>query len=171
MKLLKNAEAIYSKMLSAANNHDMADVNFHSGTMSCLAAISRSYKFNCTGDCCVGDKIVFIEAVWEKISINKFGKLANRITDFNLIEAEIIKDSYGEAKQQHTFTLKSGKNTFLKKGRVLYRYGVWRKEWKVPSLREQALAEKHARGDEARDERLCRKEIARIGRGYDHNDY
>ncbi len=96
--------------------------------MSQIEKLTRAYKINTTGDACTGDNIVFVKRIWERRPINSFGKLAN------VVEGEIIKDSHGRDKQQHTFTvLTKESEKILIKGRNLYGIGVWRKEWKDES--------------------------------------
>jgi len=113
---------------------------------------TRSYKIKATGNCCKGDKILFIKRVWEKIIINRFGKKANVVTGYELIEGEIVRESYGREKGQHTFTIKlQNKETLLIKGRNLYAIGVWRKKWENEEERKETLAEKYQRGKLARN--------------------
>ena len=57
------------------------------------------FTINCTGDACEGDTILFTETVWGG-NWKHPTKLGERT-----IAALIVKDSYGAAKQQHTFTL------------------------------------------------------------------
>ncbi len=122
-------------------------------------------EFNtlCTGDVVAGDTIFFSEAVFE----GPYRK-AKYVGDRKVV-AEIIKDSYGKAKQQHTFTLKVlwskgpqelpvGKK-IRRKGRVIYRNGTLRQRWENEEAREAALEEKHFRGDMAREQRACRKAV------------
>lgn len=102
------------------------------------------YDLNCTGNCCIGDKIAFFNA----------GKSGDKLY------GEIIRESYGEAKQQHTFTIKmeATGESLLIKGRNLYKNGVLRKVWEDESKRVTVLAEKHQRGDEARAAAKRRKQ-------------
>ncbi len=119
------------------------------------------YSIPCTGDVVAGDKIVFDEAVFSG-SFKKPKFVRNR-----KIYAEVIKESYGTAKQQHTFTLmviesddatiKPG-SKILRKGRNIYREGTFRKPWSDESQREIALNEKHTRGDRARAKRDLRRQ-------------
>ena len=111
------------------------------------------YHINCTGDCVVGDEVRFERAVFS-------GSLRRPTFDgFEMVTAKIVKDSYGRAKQQHTFTLETedGDNIRIK-GRNLYRNGVYRKSWEDESARKLSVAEKHQRGDAARTERRQRRE-------------
>jgi len=121
---------------------------------------TRAYKIKVTGNCCKGDKILFIKRVWEKIIINKFGKKANAVTGFELVEGEIVKESYGQEKGQHTFTIKlQNKETLLIKGRNLYAIGVWRKEWVNEEERKETLTEKYERGRLARNKQRYNRVI------------
>ncbi|MCA2999654.1 MAG: hypothetical protein ING75_13745 [Rhodocyclaceae bacterium] len=110
------------------------------------------YRIPCTGDVVVGDHVRFDRAVFS-------GSFRKPVFDgFERVTAEIIADSYGQAKQQHTFSLLLPDGTkILIKGRNLYRNGVWRKPWPDEALRAAALHEKHARGNHARRARSRRK--------------
>jgi len=111
----------------------------------------KEFSIDCTGDACVGDHV--------KFEIAEFtGRYRNsRFSHFSLQCGEIIKDSYGEKSQQHTFTIKRADSTTFKiKGRNLYRNKTWRKKWENESLRRQALQEKHSRGNQARTDRQTR---------------
>ena len=101
----------------------------------------EGYGVCCTGDCCVGDEVAFFQS----------GKSGERM--FGVIKSE----SYGAAKQQHTFTISliSGENSMIK-GRNLYENGVYRKAWANEEDRKLALEEKHTRGDKARAARVDR---------------
>ena len=109
------------------------------------------YTINCTGDAASGDHVRFQQAVFS-------GSFRNaKFSHFELISGEIIKDSYGADKQQHTFTLllADGSKKLIK-GRNLYKNGVWRKPWHDEALRTVALDGKHKRGDKARAAREYR---------------
>lgn len=128
-------------------------LEFH---MSRVAKATRTYKINTTGNCCVGDKILFIRRLWERQSINRFGKMANVVVGYELLEATIIRDSYGKEKQQHTFTLLLKDKSELRiKGRNLYAVGVWRKA-RDEQERTASLNEKYSRGNVAREARSRR---------------
>lgn len=119
---------------------------------------------DCTGDACAGDEIIFTEAVFGgSFRSPKF--LGDRA-----IRARIVKDSYGDARGQHTFTLeiiaaagydaaelKPGER-IRRKGRNVYRNGTARRLWENEDDRADALQEKHSRGDCAR----AKKELARV---------
>lgn len=111
-----------------------------------------NYRINCTGDCVTGDKIKFERAVFT-------GSYRNaKFPHFEEVEGEIIKESYGEVKQQHTFTIKKIDGTAMRiKGRNLYKNGIWRKSWDEESKRKVVLKEKHDRGSRARDAAEVRK--------------
>ena len=123
-----------------------------------------AFPIDATGDACVGDVVLFAEAVFGG------GRSAPTFLGERRIAAEIVKDSYGVAKQQHTFTLlviasdgyepiDAGKK-ILRKGRNLYRRGTRRAPWAREGDRSQSLRNKHERGRNARaarQERLARK--------------
>lgn len=120
----------------------------------------KSYSIDCTGDACQGDEILFTETVWggprrAPVSLGE-----------RRIAALIVKDSYGAAKQQHTFSLlvigSDGyhalrKGTKIRRmGRNVYRNGTMRRP-RNEAERNIALDEKHQRGDSARAARENRK--------------
>ena len=122
----------------------------------------KEFPRDCTGDAVAGDVVVFTEAVFA----GSFRK--PKFQGERRIVARILKDSYGEAKQQHTFTLeilqsdghnplKPGSKT-TRKGRNVYRNGTWRQVWDDENARARALEDKHARGDAARSEREIRRD-------------
>lgn len=122
--------------------------------------MSEEFSINCTGDVVSGDHIRFNEGVFSG-SYRKPKFQGERI-----IEARVIRDSYGDAKQQHTFTLEvtasEGEDalpvgkTIRRKGRNVYRNGTHRKPWGNETQRGEALEEKHQRGDNARAARQHR---------------
>jgi hypothetical protein len=120
-------------------------------------------QINCTGDVVTGDIVTFAEGVFGG-SFKRPKYLGERA-----ITARVVKDSYGAAKQQHTFTieviestgydpLKPGTVT-TRKGRNIYRNGVTRLAWADEAARKSAVDEKHMRGDQARAARDVRKEF------------
>jgi hypothetical protein len=122
---------------------------------------TNDFTIDCTGDVVVGDTICYTEPVW-----TGFPKNPKRLGE-RTIMAEIIKDSYGEKKQQHTFTievirsfgvnpLEVGRRT-TRKGRNIYKNGTQRLAWKCHEARSLALNEKHNRGSVARQARDIRK--------------
>ncbi|MEG0617635.1 MAG: hypothetical protein RR508_08750, partial [Oscillospiraceae bacterium] len=102
------------------------------------------YKNNITGDAAKGDEVVFIEAKYT-------GSYKNaKFVGFDVVEGKIINESYGEDKQQHTFTLELNDGSKKKiKGRNLYKYGLFSKPRNY-NERAAALDEKHGRGSAAR---------------------
>jgi len=111
------------------------------------------YSIRCTGDAVCGDEVRFERAVFT----GSFR--AAKFSHFELITGTITKDSYGAAKQQHTFTLQlSDGNTTRIKGRNLYANGTYRKPWINESKRVAARDEKHERGNQARATRTRRYE-------------
>lgn len=110
------------------------------------------YLIDCTGDCCVGDFVRFERAVF----VGKYPKA--RFSHNEIITGEIIRDSYGKDKQQHTFTIVDSTGLeFRIKGRNLYRNSVYRRKWENEENRVKALQEKHERGAVARNKRSIRK--------------
>jgi len=128
--------------------------------------MTKEKWIDCTGDAVVGDRVKFTEAVFGG-SYRKPKFLGERE-----IVADIVKDSYGADKQQHTFTLvvisASGERsdevekgaTVRRKGRNLYRNGTQRMPWENEDDRKAARKEKHSRGDAARAARQERKDGA-----------
>lgn len=120
-----------------------------------------TFTIPCTGDVVAGDVIEFTEAVFA----GSFRK--PRYVGERTIQAEVLRDSYGAEKQQHTFTLKvlasagaeplTAGTVTTRKGRNVYRNGTRRAPWPVEADRRAALDEKHSRGDLARADRAERK--------------
>lgn len=120
----------------------------------------RTFSQDCTGDVCQGDEILFTEAVFGAYSRRGAMFLGNR-----RVAAVVVKDSYGAAKQQHTFTLKvlgsDGHNpirrgtVIRRKGRNVYKNGTMRRVRDVAE-RAESLDDKHARGARARAARAFR---------------
>lgn len=123
-----------------------------------------SFVFNCTGDVCKGDVILFNQRVYGKFDIVTRG--AN-IIGRRTVAGRVVKESYGAAKQQHTFTVEvlwsKGVKALpplfplLVKGRNLYRLKTFRQSWSNESERSEVLAEKHRRGAAARHARAIAK--------------
>ncbi|KAF8023713.1 hypothetical protein BT93_F1027 [Corymbia citriodora subsp. variegata] len=124
-----------------------------------------SFVLRCKGDACTGDVVMFTQNVYEQFNI------ASRSANGppcgkRIVAGRIVKESYGAAKQQHTFTLevlwsKGEKplpplHPLLIKGRNLYRYNTMRQRWEDEGERAKALMEKHARGSLARSDREAR---------------
>jgi hypothetical protein len=86
--------------------------------------------------------------------------------------AEVVSDSYGAAKQQHTFTLRVVEcqgydplpvgTQIMRKGRNVYRNGTERQQWDDEAARDAVLREKHQRGARAREIRAKRRENSTI---------
>ncbi len=120
-----------------------------------------NFIINCTGDVVAGDTIRFTEAVFSG-SYRKPKFAGDRI-----ITARVARDSYGAAKQQHTFTLEiiacegaepiAAGTVTTRKGRNVYRNGTMRQPWTDESARKTSLEDKHARGDAARSARDTRR--------------
>lgn len=109
------------------------------------------FPCNCTGDAVVGDVVRFERATFSgSYSRPKFD-------GFELITGEIVRESYGRDKQQHTFTLRlEGGGELRIKGRNLYKNGLYRKFWDDELDRLIVAEEKHQRGQAARAERAAR---------------
>ena len=118
------------------------------------------YPLDCTGNVVAGDTILFTEFVFGG-SYRKPELLGERT-----IAAEVLQESYGEAKQQHTFTLKvlasdgidplAPGSKIFRKGRNVYRYGTCRMAWADEAERKTAQEDKYVRGDAARAQRARR---------------
>ena len=122
---------------------------------------NQDCSINVMGDICTGDTIVFTESIFAG-SFRNPRKIGER-----KVCANIISESYGKLKQQHTFTLliiessgvqplKVGK-TYLRKGRNIHRGDPHRAIWADEALRVRVLAEKHSRGRVASLSRNARK--------------
>ncbi|XP_022739335.1 uncharacterized protein LOC111291702 isoform X1 [Durio zibethinus] len=116
-----------------------------------------SFSINCTGDVCKGDVVLFTQKVYEKFNkVKRHGRLLGSRT----VAGRVVKESYGKAKQQHTFTVEvlwsKGTKKFpplfplLVKGRNLYKLKTYRQRWSSEAERRNVLAEKHRRGKAAR---------------------
>lgn len=126
---------------------------------------ASSFVMNCKGDACTGDIVMFEQNVYEMFSI--VSRSANGPPcGTRIVAGRIVKESYGAAKQQHTFTVevlwsKGVKplpplHPLLIKGRNLYRLKTMRQRWEDESERQKILSEKHARGNAARTNRETR---------------
>ncbi|KZV47518.1 zinc finger CCCH domain-containing protein 62-like [Dorcoceras hygrometricum] len=123
-----------------------------------------SFTINCTGDVCKGDVVLFNQRVYE--SFNKMKRHGTRLGR-RTVAGRIVKESYGAAKQQHTFTVEVlwSKGTkklaplspLLVKGRNLYKMKTYRQQWKNERERLTVLAEKHMRGAAARSMKAVRR--------------
>lgn len=123
------------------------------------------FSIDCTGDVVIGDHVRFKETVFQGPRHRKPTAVGSRT-----IEARVVADSYGSAKQQHTFSLEVTRadgfeapapgTRLLRKGRNVYRHGCWRRPWSDEGRRRLALREKHRRGDRARADRQARTQDA-----------
>ncbi|KAK3222609.1 hypothetical protein Dsin_009634 [Dipteronia sinensis] len=123
-----------------------------------------SFVINCTGDVCQDDVVLFTQKVYEKFDkVTRHGRVLGKRT----VAGRVVHESYGAAKQQHTFTIEvlwsKGFNKLpplvplLVKGRNLYRLRTFRQLWNNEAERVKVLAEKHKRGSAARAVRAMRK--------------
>ncbi|KAL3681373.1 hypothetical protein R1sor_024329 [Riccia sorocarpa] len=119
-----------------------------------------TFTINCTGDVCTGDVVKFKQKVYKSFSVIK--RSADPVGQRTVV-GRVVKESYGEKKQQHTFTVEvlwsSGyeplppMHQLLVKGRNLYKLKTYRQMWEDESIRKISLDEKHERGDAARSKR------------------
>ncbi|XP_031114540.1 zinc finger CCCH domain-containing protein 62-like [Ipomoea triloba] len=123
-----------------------------------------SFNINCTGDVCKGDVVLFTQKVYKNFDkMTRSGDVLGRRT----VAGRVVMESYGAAKQQHTFTVEvlwsQGAKKLpplfplLVKGRNLYKLKTFRQRWKNENERLGILAEKHRRGAAARLVRETRK--------------
>lgn len=111
------------------------------------------FRIDCTGDAVTGDKVRFSRAVF----LGNYKK--PEFIGYEIVTGEIIKDSYGKDKQQHTFTIRKTDDTTTRiKGRNLYRHNCYRMPWDDESQRRVAREEKHTRGLVARRDREIRRD-------------
>ena len=147
--------------LSERFNPASSDIRFMAGALDRAADSKPDAWMPATGDVVRGDTIRFTEAVFA-------GSFRNpQFSGNREIVAEVLNDSYGRDKQQHTFTLRvirsSGTQpleagvTTTRKGRNVYRNGTERLEWTDENARTMAASEKHTRGDAARRSRDVRR--------------
>ncbi|XP_050160538.1 zinc finger CCCH domain-containing protein 62-like isoform X6 [Malus sylvestris] len=135
---------------------------------------ASTFVLNCKGDACTGDVVMFEQHVYEMFDIaSRSGKGPPCGT--RIVAGRIVKESYGAAKQQHTFTIevlwsKGEKplpplHPLLIKGRNLYRLKTLRQKWEDEGERQKVLMEKHSRGSLARSDREARvqeKEMRKV---------
>ena len=111
-----------------------------------------------TGDVVQGDVIHYLEAVFEG------SHRRPRFAGDRTIHARVVRESYGAATGQHTFTLqvidsvgtdaiKAG-TQIRRKGRNVYRNGTRRRLWTDENTRGHVADEKHTRGRSARTEKM-----------------
>ncbi|KAL1196554.1 Zinc finger CCCH domain-containing protein 62 [Cardamine amara subsp. amara] len=116
-----------------------------------------SFAINCKGDVCKGDTVLFTQKVHHKCDkMKRSVKTMGRRT----VAGHVVKESYGTAKQQHTFTIEvlwcegiqklPPLYPLLVKGRFLYRLMTLRQRWANEADRVKVLSEKHSRGAAAR---------------------
>ncbi|KAI3761665.1 hypothetical protein L1987_52086 [Smallanthus sonchifolius] len=126
---------------------------------------ASSFVMNCKGDACTGDVVMFEQNVYEMFNIAS-RSASGPPCGQRIVAGRIVKESYGAAKQQHTFTIEVlwSKGTkplpplhpLLIKGRNLYRLKTMRQRWEDENERRRILSEKHARGNVARTNREAR---------------
>ncbi|XP_014516081.1 zinc finger CCCH domain-containing protein 62 [Vigna radiata var. radiata] len=129
-----------------------------------------SFVLNCKGDACTGDVVLFEQNVYEMFNIAS-RSASGQPCGKRIVAGRIVKESYGAAKQQHTFTIEvlwsKGEKPLpplyplLIKGRNLYRLKTLRQKWEDEAERKKILMEKHSRGSLARayrEERIQEKE-------------
>ncbi|XP_020232205.1 zinc finger CCCH domain-containing protein 62 [Cajanus cajan] len=124
-----------------------------------------SFVLNCKGDACTGDVVLFEQNVYEMFNIAS-RSASGPPCGKRIVAGRIVKESYGAAKQQHTFTIevlwsKGEKplpplHPLLIKGRNLYRLKTMRQKWEDEVKRQKILMEKHSRGSFARADREAR---------------
>ncbi|KAK2979493.1 hypothetical protein RJ640_008377, partial [Escallonia rubra] len=136
-----------------------------------------SFVLNCKGDACTGDTVMFEQNVYEMFNIAS-RSASGPPCGTRIVAGRIVKESYGAAKQQHTFTIevlwsKGEKplpplHPLLIKGRNLYRLKTVRQRWENEGDRQKMLCEKHNRGAVARTNREARvqeKEMRQMLKG------
>ncbi|KAG4124753.1 hypothetical protein ERO13_D10G058200v2 [Gossypium hirsutum] len=121
-----------------------------------------SFAVNCKGDACTGDVVMFEQKVYEMFNMAP-RRASGPPCGTRIVVGRIVKESYGSAKQQHTFTIevlwsKGEKplpplHPLLIKGRNLYRLKTLRQRWEDEGERQKVLVEKHSRGLLARSDR------------------
>ncbi|XP_020275484.1 zinc finger CCCH domain-containing protein 62-like isoform X2 [Asparagus officinalis] len=134
-----------------------------------------SFVLNCKGDACTGDIVMFEQNVYEMFSIAS-RSATGPPCGTRVVIGRIVKESYGAAKQQHTFTIEVLWSTgekplpplhpLLIKGRNLYRLKTMRQRWADEEERRKVLQEKHSRGFVARcsrETRIKEKEMRKTG--------
>uniref|UniRef100_A0ACD5ZG02 Uncharacterized protein n=1 Tax=Avena sativa TaxID=4498 RepID=A0ACD5ZG02_AVESA len=135
-----------------------------------------SFVLNCKGDACKGDVVMFEQNIYRRKKGDPRGVKGHQCGQ-RTNAGRIIKESYGTAKQHHTFTVeifwsKGYKpwpplHPLLIKGRNLYKDKTMRQPWPDEQERSRVLQEKHARGfiaRKSRDVRIHEKEINKMRR-------
>jgi hypothetical protein len=118
-----------------------------------------TYKFNIAADndIVAGDIIRFsrskFSGTWRK----------PKYEGEEIVEAEVMRESYGTKTGQHTFTLKRLDNgqVFRITGRNLYAGRPMRTQWPDEAERERIAELKHMRGDAAKMARRVEAEFRR----------
>jgi hypothetical protein len=129
-------------------------------------ALDTSARIEATGDIVAGDNILFYEPLWAT-AFNPRQRRSPAPARYRVIVAEVVRESYGPDKQQHSFTPRvlessgcdpfAGGTVVFRKGRNIHRNGCWRLPWPDQSARETARLEKHSHGNAARQERDARR--------------
>ncbi|KAF5201148.1 Zinc finger ccch domain-containing protein [Thalictrum thalictroides] len=135
---------------------------------------ASTFVLNCKGDACTGDVVMFEQNVYEMYNIAS-RSASGPPCGTRIVAGRIVKESYGAAKQQHTFTIEVLWSTGVKplpslhplliKGRNLYRLKTLRQKWTDEVERSKVLLEKHSRGSLARSSRETRvqkKEMRKV---------
>ncbi|XP_026427212.1 zinc finger CCCH domain-containing protein 62-like isoform X2 [Papaver somniferum] len=91
-----------------------------------------SFVCDCKGDACTGDVVMFEQNVYEMYNVAS-RSAAGPSCGTRTVVGRVVRESYGCAKQQHTFTL-----------------------WADEEMRNKVLLEKHSRGSVARSNRKTR---------------
>jgi len=108
------------------------------------------YTENITGNATQGDDIAFVEAVFS----GSYPR--SRFSHFEMIYGLIVNDSYGKAKQQHTFSIETQSGSVIRrKGRNVYKYTTLAKP-RNEEERQINLEDKYERGVKARQDRKDR---------------
>ncbi|CAM6055638.1 unnamed protein product [Sphagnum tenellum] len=125
-----------------------------------------TFSIDCTGDVVQGDVVLFNQQVYD--SYDFISRCAAGLAlGKRMVAGRVVSDSYGAAKQQHTFTIEVLWSTGVQplpamyplqiKGRNLYRPRTLRQPWLNEEDRQAALVEKHSRGEAARKIRAAAK--------------
>lgn len=109
----------------------------------------EGYTENITGNVCKGDDIVFVEAIFTS------SYWRAKFSHFEIIKGIVKKDSYGEMKQQHTFTITTVSGDIRRKGRNVYKHITLAKPRDMVERKTQ-LDDKYKRGERARQSRQDR---------------
>ncbi|KAG0599182.1 hypothetical protein M758_12G134000 [Ceratodon purpureus] len=139
-----------------------------------------SFIKDCTGDVCQGDTVLFQHAVFDTPFDIERRCASGPPLGQRWVAGKVVNESYGAAKQQHTFTIEVLWSTGTKpfsvmhpvriKGRNLYRIQTLRQLWPDETKRQMVLDEKHARGAEARAHRRAMKSLKSRGRARSKQD-